>query len=263
TKTNHYGSDSDDPDWTAEDTNGTITRDVQGIDGDLDATTTATGGTVLQLTDIHGDVTVQLPLDTTVAPTALAYDEFGNPEPGTATTRYGWLGGKQRSSETVTGATLMGARLYDPTLGRFLQTDPVPGGSANAYDYCTADPINCYDLNGQWGWHWHHHIKRWWRHNRGKIGRYALHVSIGVGAGAAMAGLCVGTGGLGCMLAGGAIWGSAGILDYGVSHRGWHHASSRGAMASYQKGYGIGFISGLIGRSAFSGNGRHRGRYRW
>ncbi|WP_265737065.1 RHS repeat-associated core domain-containing protein [Actinacidiphila guanduensis] len=153
TKTNHYGSDSDDPDWTAEDTNGTITRDVQGIDGDLDATTTATGGTVLQLTDIHGDVTVQLPLDTTVAPTALAYDEFGNPEPGTATTRYGWLGGKQRSSETVTGATLMGARLYDPTTGRFLQTDPVPGGSANAYDYCTADPINCYDLNGQWGWH--------------------------------------------------------------------------------------------------------------
>ncbi|SDP43914.1 RHS repeat-associated core domain-containing protein [Actinacidiphila guanduensis] len=102
---------------------------------------------------------MHLPLDTAVAPTALAYDEFGNPEPGTSTIRYGWLGGKQRSSETVTGATLMGARLYDPTTGRFLQTDPVPGGSANAYDYCTADPINCYDLNGQWGWHWHH-----WRH---------------------------------------------------------------------------------------------------
>jgi RHS repeat-associated protein len=116
-----------------------------------------------------------------VAPTALAYDEFGNPEPGTSTTRYGWLGGKQRSSETVTGATLMGARLYDPTLGRFLQTDSVPGGSANAYDYCTADPINCYNLNGQLGWHRHHYIKRWWRHSRGKIGRYALHVSIGLG----------------------------------------------------------------------------------
>jgi hypothetical protein len=36
----------------------------------------------------------------------------------------------------------------------FLQTDPVPGGSANAYDYCTQDPINCYDLNGEFGIHW-------------------------------------------------------------------------------------------------------------
>ncbi len=35
----------------------------------------------------------------------------------------------------------------------FLQTDPVPGGSANNYDYCNADPINCYDLAGTWP-HW-------------------------------------------------------------------------------------------------------------
>src|SRR5687767_8586828 len=26
---------------------------------------------------------------------------------------------------------------------------PVEGGSANDYDYCLADPINCYDLDGQ------------------------------------------------------------------------------------------------------------------
>lgn len=32
--------------------------------------------------------------------------------------------------------------------GRFLQTDPVPEGNANSYDYCNADPINCYDLEG-------------------------------------------------------------------------------------------------------------------
>lgn len=41
----------------------------------------------------------------------------------------------------------------------FLQTDPIPGGSANAYDYCFQDPINCTDLNGQLGWphiHWRH-----------------------------------------------------------------------------------------------------------
>jgi RHS repeat-associated protein len=43
----------------------------------------------------------------------------------------------------------MGVRLYDPSTGRFLQTDPVPGGNANAYEYCNADPLNRYDLDGK------------------------------------------------------------------------------------------------------------------
>ncbi|MDQ0757484.1 RHS repeat domain-containing protein [Streptomyces canus] len=106
---------------------------------------------VLELTDIHGSVIMQLPLDSSEATSALAYDEYGNPE-SSSTTRYGWLGGKQRSSETVISATLMGVRLYTPETGRFLSVVPVPGGNANAYDYCTADPINCYDLDGKWGW---------------------------------------------------------------------------------------------------------------
>ncbi|TQK42329.1 RHS repeat-associated protein [Streptomyces sp. SLBN-118] len=151
-KTNHYGGDGDSPDWIKEDTAGVTTRNVQGSSGNLDATTSTTGDTVLQLTNIHGDVTVQLPLDTTKPVVALAHDEYGNPEAGTAATRYGWIGSKQRSSETVTGAILMGVRLYDQALGRFLSVDPIPGGNANAYDYCTADPVNCYDLDGRFGW---------------------------------------------------------------------------------------------------------------
>ena len=50
----------------------------------------------------------------------------------------------------------MGVRLYNPTLGRFLQTaNRKPGGSANDYDYANQDPINSFDLDGRWphcGW---------------------------------------------------------------------------------------------------------------
>jgi len=48
----------------------------------------------------------------------------------------------------ATGLYKMGARYYDPSLGRFTQVDPVVGGSANAYDYCAGDPINCSDPSG-------------------------------------------------------------------------------------------------------------------
>ncbi len=46
----------------------------------------------------------------------------------------------------------MGVRLYHPATGRFLQTDQVAGGSASAYDYCNADPVNCTDLAGTFSW---------------------------------------------------------------------------------------------------------------
>jgi RHS repeat-associated protein len=66
--------------------------------------------------------------------------------------RYGWLGGKQRAADTPSGVVLMGVRLYNPALGRFLQTDPVFGGSCNAYDYTCQDPENQSDLDGRACW---------------------------------------------------------------------------------------------------------------
>jgi hypothetical protein len=43
----------------------------------------------------------------------------------------------------------MGARSYVPQLGRFLQPDPTPGGSANAYTYTFGDPVNSSDPSGE------------------------------------------------------------------------------------------------------------------
>ena len=41
----------------------------------------------------------------------------------------------------------MGARVYLPTAGRFLQVDPIEGGTLNAYVYVT-DPVNGHDYSG-------------------------------------------------------------------------------------------------------------------
>ncbi|KIQ66412.1 hypothetical protein TR51_02020 [Kitasatospora griseola] len=150
-KLNHYGDDSDEVRWTIEDTTqGTLTRNVSGPDTDLVATTSKTGDVQLQLTNLFGSVVVTTDTALT-APKVLDFDEFGIPQDGQAGVRYGWLGGKQRSAEALDGDILMGARLYSPALGRFLQIDPVPGGNAGPYDYCTGDPVNCTDLDGNWG----------------------------------------------------------------------------------------------------------------
>ncbi|WP_327340921.1 MULTISPECIES: DNRLRE domain-containing protein [unclassified Streptomyces] len=158
-KTNHYDSDSDNPRWIVEDTAGTVTRSVGGLDGGLAATTTKTGGTILQLANLHGDISLQLPTDTSVSPTVLDTDEYGNRRPAQPATRYGWLGSKQRSTETPSGLTLMGVRLYNADTGRFLSVDPVYGGGANAYEYCGANPVGCTDLSGSMYVRW---WKPWW-----------------------------------------------------------------------------------------------------
>ena len=94
-----------------------------------------------------------------------SYDPDGNsiigatPNNSTGDFDYGWLGSQQRPVEhqtSLNGATgvetvQMGARQYLPTIGRFIQTDPVEGGVDNNYNY-PADPINDEDLDGQLAW---------------------------------------------------------------------------------------------------------------
>jgi RHS repeat-associated protein len=67
----------------------------------------------------------------------------------------GWLGAHQRPTQFgreaigAAGPIEMGVRVYLPKVGRFLQPDPVDGGSANAYDCTAQDPISNADLDGR------------------------------------------------------------------------------------------------------------------
>ncbi|MFI5937922.1 LamG-like jellyroll fold domain-containing protein [Actinoplanes sp. NPDC051494] len=150
TAVSHYADDTDEIRWVVEDrATNEVTRHVSGPDSDLAAVTSSDGTVRLQLTNLHGDVVTTIDPGLS-EPEVFTYDEFGVPLAGQSHQRYGWFGGKQRSGDAMGGVILMGVRLYSPELGRFLQVDPVPGGSCNAYEYACADAVNKQDLNGQW-----------------------------------------------------------------------------------------------------------------
>ncbi|SDF98240.1 RHS repeat-associated core domain-containing protein [Sinosporangium album] len=150
TITNHYVGSSDSPAWIGE-ANGTWTRNVTAFGG-LAATLTNNGTLTLHLTNPHNDVVATAERLGSGVNAYFEQTEYGVPRSGdtTGARRYGWLGGSQRSAEAMAGLIQMGVRLYNPATGRFLQVDPVPGGSANAYDYAAGDPVNKFDLNGKW-----------------------------------------------------------------------------------------------------------------
>jgi RHS repeat-associated protein len=154
TTVNDYSENDDSPAWST--TNGSWTADVTGIGGGLAAEVTESGTVTLELADLHGDVIATVNPSSDTAPTATyTYTEFGSVEsssdtPGT----YGYLGADQRAGSNMGGTILMGVRVYNPSTGRFLETDPIFGGNANPYDYVYQNPLTNFDLNGEWCF-WH------------------------------------------------------------------------------------------------------------
>ena len=62
----------------------------------------------------------------------------------------GWLAETgNETGDLKTSFIMMGSRVYLPALGRFIQLDPVPGGSANGYDYVNQSPLMGLDSSGE------------------------------------------------------------------------------------------------------------------
>lgn len=114
----------------------------------------------VSITNLHGDTMATLDADGTITGT-FAYDPFGNlvtsagelsnlnngqPVNAENGSSFGW-GSNGTEATLALQPIQMGDRVYIPGLGRFLQTDPIPGGNENAYTYPN-DPINNADYSG-------------------------------------------------------------------------------------------------------------------
>ena len=119
-------------------------------------------GNVWSYPNIHGDVTATCDQTGVKQGVTTNYNPDGTaitgvvPDNAAGSFDYGWLGQHQRPLEQQAGiqpSIEMGARIYSSVLARFLQVDPIEGGTANSYAY-VIDAINDLDLSGEFSCRW-------------------------------------------------------------------------------------------------------------
>lgn len=105
----------------------------------------------------HGDETGGTRGLTDGAQTAtdsLDYDSWGLAvrTTGTSVTPFRHKGGLGYRTDPDSGLLLLGARYYDPALGRFISRDPMgyAAGDPNLYRYAANNPVNASDPSGKW-----------------------------------------------------------------------------------------------------------------
>ncbi|WP_177246617.1 RHS repeat-associated core domain-containing protein [Actinacidiphila alni] len=115
------------------------------------ATRSGDGSLEWVLTDAHNTATTQIDADTQTA-VHRRTDPFGNSrgsDPDSWTGDQGFVGGVE---DDTTGLTHLGARDYDPTIGRFISLDPVleltDPQQINGYSYASSNPVTGSDPSG-------------------------------------------------------------------------------------------------------------------
>ena len=140
----HFTGPSNTPAWTVNTSTKAWKRNIAGIGGSLIAIQNEGANPVLQLANLHGDIVATASISET------ATELHPKPTPASSASRrynpekYAWLA-RWAPHRTALRSGGNGCPLLRPQLGRFLQPDPIPGGSANAYSYTFGDPVNTND----------------------------------------------------------------------------------------------------------------------